>query len=1120
MVGIMNRCFLPTLFIGVVGNSHAQDFRSFIGASNTVWESPTNWNPNLVPDSISEGARLDNGATVIVGGSHTISALEIQSGSLAINQTNHLVTSTLLIDSAGSITGPGTLTMNQSGTIDDVSGVLFSNVTFRNEGTLNLFNGISLGGDAVFENVHTTLLVDGSSISVGAGAGAPGQIVNTGFIRKSAGAGSATISVPIDNDLEIVSVSGTLNVTGDIDSSGQIRTEASGTIVLSGNHTFADGSSIFGDGVVRMNTGSMTIPSGANVSFDNVEVRGGQVLGDGVIDWVGTDNIWASGSIAGSVTSRIGSGAVLTVEKQGNGAQILGTHGIEVLAGGHLRFAGSDGLFTSNGMTSMTNQGLVEFAGDGDLSQNGSAANTLMSFINSPGGEVVKSASSGGNTQFIASVASSGLWRVLAGEMFLQRVADFSGPIEVAGGATLTFSGGAATPSVFRAGTNVTGAGWVEFETPMEIDGGATVMIPRLEVRSSGRIEGAGTVQIANDLLWTTGQIGGTVTVETLPGATLRVPGTGSRSIGTGSTPLFQNAGHFSITDSAGIGSNGSATVVNSGTFLLAGSGDLTRNSGTNTAFTNTGSLIKEDGGAVGSAATSLLQADLVHLGVMEVRSGLLRLFGTHTFASPVSVDSGGIFQLDGSTVATFEAGSAVVGDGIFEHRSTEITVAAGARVPFSNYTTPSGSGLVSGSGTFVIASDTVVDRMNHEDPGVTEIALGVDVVAGSNFKLSGGRVLRNLGTFTLPSSFNSTATNGAAIENEGLLVFDASCSITHGGGVFSIENPGILRCDSGGTNQVNLPADEFSGDGSLEVVSGRLNFSRPVALTGSINLSAGAQLSSSAPSLDIAAGALVSGNGTLVGPVHLDGTASPGNSIGILNVTGDLDLSGSATIAVELGNGTNDQLIVSGDLDLGGVTISPSLVSGYTPTVGDSWDVVTAGSLTGTVGLVQQAAAAPGFGFFLTTVGSQLRLTYSAVDTFQEAYESATGQSLGPNPDLSAIALGDVDGDGKADLVDWAFGGTLGGPDPGREFVIESVVDIGGGNRRVALRYPISSNADDLILSVEKNTVLSGSFTSTTFSPTGTTTVGGILFQQGTVDTAAAPDTTFFRLRAEFDVP
>ncbi|MGD7654084.1 MAG: hypothetical protein ACQCXQ_12765, partial [Verrucomicrobiales bacterium] len=158
-----------------------------------------------MPDTVTEGARLGNGSTVNVGGSHLIQALEITAGSLTVNQGNELRTNTLLISGAGVLAGPGSLVLEQSGSIVDSSGVNFSNLVFRNNGDLQLVLGIALSSDSVFENVNSLTLADGASISLASGSPdpTPGPILNTGFVRKVSGTGNASIGAPIENDEEI-----------------------------------------------------------------------------------------------------------------------------------------------------------------------------------------------------------------------------------------------------------------------------------------------------------------------------------------------------------------------------------------------------------------------------------------------------------------------------------------------------------------------------------------------------------------------------------------------------------------------------------------------------------------------------------------------------------------------------------------------------------------------------------------------------------------------------------------------------------------------------------------------------------------------------------------------------
>jgi hypothetical protein len=247
---------------------------------------------------------------------------------------------------------------------------------------------------------------------------------------------------------------------------------------------------------------------------------------------------------------------------------------------------------------------------------------------------------------------------------------------------------------------------------------------------------------------------------------------------------------------------------------------------------------------------------------------------------------------------------------------------------------------------------------------------------------------------------------------------------------------------------------------------------------------------------------------------VTLNGRVAPGLSIGTLNVSGSATFTPSGSLEVEMGDGTSDQLAVISTLDLGGLTILPTPVAGYTPSVGDSWVIATAGSITGSVGLVSQAGAAPGFGYFLTQSGNELTLTYEAVESFQDAIEAAIGVALGENPDLTAFATGDLDGDGVQDLTDWAFGGTLGGADPGRSLRIDSILQTSPTTRELVIAFPIRSIVSDVTISLEGDPDLDGIFNQVTFAPAGTEVRNGILFQTGTVELPMSASRNFLRVR------
>ena len=99
---------------------------------------------------------------------------------------------------------------------------------------------------------------------------------------------------------------------------------------------------------------------------------------------------------------------------------------------------------------------------------------------------------------------------------------------------------------------------------------------------------------------------------------------------------------------------------------------------------------------------------------------------------------------------------------------------------------------------------------------------------------------------------------------------------------------------------------------------------------------------------------AVLSGSGTIVASgddIDHAGLIGPGSSPGLLNIDANLSLQATADLAVELAGtapGTEfDVLAVTGDLVLGG-ELSLSLLEGFTPSLTDTFEIVTAASTTG----------------------------------------------------------------------------------------------------------------------------------------------------------------------------
>ncbi len=101
---------------------------------------------------------------------------------------------------------------------------------------------------------------------------------------------------------------------------------------------------------------------------------------------------------------------------------------------------------------------------------------------------------------------------------------------------------------------------------------------------------------------------------------------------------------------------------------------------------------------------------------------------------------------------------------------------------------------------------------------------------------------------------------------------------------------------------------------------------------------------------VSIFANAFLQGNGTIIGNVSNTGTITPGNSIGVLNVIGDITFNSGSVLQIELTPSTADLLNVSSN-----VTILPGATLELFPTPSESYvdgsqfTIVNGGSVTGT---------------------------------------------------------------------------------------------------------------------------------------------------------------------------
>ena len=174
---------------------------------------------------------------------------------------------------------------------------------------------------------------------------------------------------------------------------------------------------------------------------------------------------------------------------------------------------------------------------------------------------------------------------------------------------------------------------------------------------------------------------------------------------------------------------------------------------------------------------------------------------------------------------------------------------------------------------------------------------------------------------------------------------------------------------------------------------------------------------------LEIGAGITLKGSGNIEVALHNAGTVSPGYSPGIQNVA-SYTQDAAATLEMEVGGlvaGTGyDQLNVAGLATLDG-TLSVKLIDGYVPLEGDTFDIITFGSVNGRFDT--------GTGFLATDSNIYFELVERADGLSLVAHElnAATGYVLDRVVGESADALGRwFNHDYFQDIAPITFAGSL----------------------------------------------------------------------------------------------
>ena len=543
-----------------------------------------------------------SGATLQLDSSETIGEL---AGAGAVSLNNYTLTTGGLNTStsfSGSITGPGVLIKDGTGTLT-LSGTNHQSSTVVKAGTL------ALAGGSALADTDAVNIVAGATLSLNA----------TEAIGSLAGAGSVSLGI---STLKIGGDNTNSGYGGIISGTGGLVKTGTGMLTLGGANTYTGATAInagrltLAGGLALADTDAVSVAAGATLVLGTSETIGSlagagavQLLSDSVLTAGDTANTTFSGVI--SATS--GNGGLV---KTGSGTLTLS--GTNIYTGGTIVNAGTLALAGGSALADMAN---LQVNAGATLQLNASETiGALAGAGNVALGAYTLTTGGNDNSSGYGGIISGtgGLVKTGTGTMTLGGANTYTGATTISGG-KLLFTGGSALAD--------TGAVTVAMGATLQLDASETI----------GSLAGAGSVSLGANTLTT----GGDNTSTTLSGV---ISGTGGLTkTGTGTltitgTDTYTGATTVSAGKLVVNGSLASATTVASGA-TLDGNGNIG------------GGVTVQSGGTLavgGSGTEDLATGNLTLNAGTELAIGL---GGTTAATGYDQIDVSGAVDLTGATL-------------------------------------------------------------------------------------------------------------------------------------------------------------------------------------------------------------------------------------------------------------------------------------------------------------------------------------------------------------------------------------------------------------------------------------------------------------------------------------
>lgn len=664
----------------------------------------------------------------------------------------------------------------------------------------------------------------------------------------------STGTPPGPGDSAVINLGGPLTVTVDAAATAaflDLATAVGGatkTLALAGQTlTLSAGGIVGGDGVVNLSGGTLT--------------GGGSLQVNGALNWT-------SGLISGAGIVQVGPTGTLTLS--GTGTKSLNSRTIQTA--GTVTWSGTGAINAGGGAVVEIQPGGT-FAANADAIVAHSLGGAQPHIVVDPGGTFARSAGTGAAGLFVP-FDNAGAVAVNSGTLELRGSGTNSGTFAVGSGALLDIPSGTYS---LGTGTQFSGTGLVRIAGgTVNVDGATPIPVNRLQLLS-GSLQGVGTLDVQDSLVWSGGTMQGAGITNVPAGADLVLNGTtlsfSARTIvnagavtwiagnifsGSGATLQNVAGGVVDLRADASWFHNMGGTVPQLAN--LAG-GVVQRSIGTGTvdvrAAVNSagtvqvlsGTLALNGGGTSGGSFTAVPGSELTFGGVHALTAAAsLSAGGRVTFATG-STTIGGVYDVTGQTQLTL---GNVQFNGLDTARVTTLDLQGG---------TLGGTGVVLLRGPGNWSGGTLGGTGVLRVPAGVTLNVAGPVVFSARTIANAGQVIWSGGT--LSSGLGATLRN----ESGGLFDIQGATGWFHNQGgvtplIDNLAGGTVRRSTSAGAATLNVP---LANNGTVDVQTGTLVLNAGAASGGAHVVGTGATLQYGSGLYSLTTGAALTGPGRVL---------------------------------------------------------------------------------------------------------------------------------------------------------------------------------------------------------------------------------------------------------------